>query len=116
MKKERSQRERLQDILDAINLIRAHPIADEEDFHTDEVKRWFCLKQIEIVGEAAWRVDETIRKAHPHIPWKKIAGTRHRLVHDYFELDWQLLLQIPTKEIPVLYRQITKVIHDSFPD
>ncbi len=113
MKKERTERERLQDILDAIQLIWDHSVADDDEYHRDEVKRWFFLKQIEIMGEAAWKVGEETRRIYPEIPWKKIVGIRHRLVHDYWEVDWDLLLQILKTELSPLYRDITGVIQDA---
>lgn len=113
MKKERSERERLQDILDAIQLIWDYPVANDEEYRESEVKRWFYLKQIEIMGEAAWKVGEETRSRYPEVPWKKISGTRHRLVHDYWEVDWDLLLQILKTELRTLHRDITRVIHDA---
>ena len=49
----RSDTERLKDILDAIATIRSHMVSTREEYDADEVKRWFYLKQIEIVGEAS---------------------------------------------------------------
>ena len=109
---ERSERERLHDILDAIQLIWDYPVANDKEFETDEVKRWFYLKQIEIIGEAAWKIGEVTRSKYPEVPWKKIAGTRHRLVHDYWEVDWDLLLQILKTELEPLNGHILRVIQD----
>lgn len=45
------------------------------------------LKALETIGEAAARLSEQTRTAHPEIPWREIIGMRHRLVHGYFEVD-----------------------------
>jgi len=55
-------------------------VADEKTF--DGVVR--CLS---VVGEAAWKLSKQAQQAYPAVPWMKIAGMRHRLVHNYSEVD-----------------------------
>ena len=53
------------------------------------------VRQLEIIGEAASRVSANYRIAHPEIPWRQIVGMRHRLIHDYRNVDlvkvWDVL-------------------------
>jgi len=107
-----SDRERLHDVIEAIRLIRAHDVASREEYERDEVRRWFFLKQIEIVGEASWKLSARVKKAHPMISWKRIAGMRHILVHDYWEVDWDLLWQVMEEEIDPLRLQVEAILHD----
>lgn len=108
----RTDPERLRDITEAIELVRAHSVANRDEYERDEVKRWFFLKQIEIVGEASWKLSARLKECHPEIPWKRIAGMRHILVHDYWSVDWDLLWQILEEEIEPLRLQVQKILHD----
>ena len=49
-----------------------------------------------MVGEAAWRTSAAFQAAHPSLPWKQIAGFRHRAVHDYFDIDNRVVWLIAT--------------------
>ena len=49
------------------------------------------VKSIEIIGEAASRIDQEIRQQHSAIPWQDIVGMRNRLVHGYFDIDLRLV-------------------------
>ena len=54
----------------------------------------------EIIGEAASKLDESYRKAHPEIPWREITGIRHKLVHDYFIVDLDIVWRTVTVNVP----------------
>jgi uncharacterized protein with HEPN domain len=58
-----------------------------ERFCADEMVQFATQRVLQIVGEAAWKVSDEYRLAHPDIPWSQIAGLRHRLVHDYTRID-----------------------------
>lgn len=42
---------------------------------------------LQVVGEAAYKVSDAFKSAHPEVDWFKIAGLRHRIVHDYRRID-----------------------------
>ena len=58
-----------------------------EQFAQDEMRQSATRYQLQIIGEAAWKVSEETKAAHAEIPWEKIAGLRHRLVHEYGAID-----------------------------
>jgi len=58
-----------------------------EDFNADPLLQDGIVHQIQIVGEAAGRITEELRDAHPEIPWRRVIGMRHWLVHGYRNLD-----------------------------
>ncbi|HLA80235.1 MAG TPA: DUF86 domain-containing protein [Thermoleophilia bacterium] len=60
------------------------------------------LRQLTIVGEAAKRVSAEFRGGHPEIPWKRIAGFRDVVVHDYFRADVQEVWRIVQEDLPAL--------------
>lgn len=65
---------------------------------------------LQIIGEAAWKVSDAFKDAHPLIPWKSMAGFRHRAVHDYFEIRLDIVWQIATTELRPLIEQLDSLI------
>ena len=81
---------------------KAHAIAAGnayEAFAASEVVQLALQRAIEIVGEAANHVSAEIRGRFPEIPWGKIIATRHRVVHEYFQVDCELLWEVATTEL-----------------
>jgi uncharacterized protein with HEPN domain len=118
MKSPRSDEQRLRDILDAIAAIQRHGWTDDELFLRDEVLRWFLRAQVQIVGEAIYKLSENFRKKHPQVPWRAVIGMRHILVHDYFDVEWEILWRVLQTRIEPLRADIEAIlkemgIHDS---
>lgn len=109
----RSARERLEDILDFIQMIQQHLPDSREAYDADIVMKYFLMKQVEIIGEAVFKLDKTFKDAHPEVPWKRIEGTRHVLVHDYFDVDWGVLWDILQMHIEPLRLEVERILHDS---
>ena len=61
------------------------------------------------VGEAANRLPEDFTRRHADIPWPKIVGLRHRIVHDYFDIDLEIVWQIIQQELPPLKERLAKL-------
>ena len=57
------------------------------DMDTDEQLTLALTRLLEIIGEAAASITETVRDNNPPIPWRAIIGTRNRLIHGYFDVD-----------------------------
>lgn len=68
----------------------------------DEVLCRAVVRSIEIIGEASKKIDEEFKARHPHIEWKKMAGTRDKLIHDYFGIDYDIVWDIIENKIPDL--------------
>ena len=60
------------------------------------------LRNIELIGEAAAHIPETVRDAHPEIPWREIVGTRNRLIHAYLGIDNDIVWDIVCNDVPAL--------------
>lgn len=60
------------------------------------------VKEIEIIGEAAYQLSAETRANLPDIPWEDIIGMRHRLVHAYFDINLDILWQTVVEDLPVL--------------
>ena len=63
-----------------------------------------------VIGEAAGRIDAGIRARHPEIPWRDVKGMRNRLVHGYEIIDFKLLWDTVTTDLPLLIEQLERII------
>ena len=72
-----------------------------DDRTTDSV-----VRNLEVIGEAANRLPIELRDGHPEIPWRRIVGPRNRIVHDYFEVDLEIVWEILITELPRLKEQL----------
>jgi len=63
---------------------------------------------LEIIGEAAKGVPEDIRQSHPHVPWKEMAGTRDKVIHFYFGVNYDIVWSISRDELPGLSHKLCK--------
>ena len=68
------------------------------------------VRQLTILGEAAKRVSEDFRNEHPEIPWKKIAGLRDVVVHDYFHIDLEKVWRIIREDLPDLIEVLKRIV------
>ena len=75
-------------ILDTINSIQAQINGiTKEQFENSELLLGFVERKLEIIGEATKRIPDDFKKEHPDIPWKDMAGMRDILIHQYTEVD-----------------------------
>ncbi len=105
---------RLRHILDAAKKIVEYtePI-QRDDLDRDEKLALALVRLLEIIGEAAKAVSPDFRRKYPQIPWREIAGTRDRLIHGYYDIDFDVVWQIVSTDIPTLKTQLTAIIADS---
>ena len=80
------------------------------DLDKDEKLALAVIHLLEIVGEAASNVSADLCRRYPDIPWKKIAGTRNRLAHGYFDVDLDIVWQIATTQLPPLILELKKIV------
>jgi len=86
------------------------------EFDADKLVQSHVLRHIQIIGEASWRISAPIKDNWPQIPWKKIAGMRHVLVHNYFEVNWKRVYETARHHVPALKAMIEAVLADSGPE
>jgi uncharacterized protein with HEPN domain len=111
--KKRDYGDFVQDILDSINDIRNFIQGmDFEEFIKDKKTIYSVVRAIEIIGEATKNIPEQIKKKYPEVPWKKMAGMRDRLVHEYFGIDLEILWETAKEDVPQLKIPVSKVLED----
>jgi uncharacterized protein with HEPN domain len=79
-------------------------------FDADENLRLALAHLIQTLGEAARHVSPAFRSTHPDIPWDKIIGMRHRVVHDYLQINFDIVWSVATLDLPPLIAQLEKVL------
>ena len=112
----RSDRLRLQDILDAIHVIQEYLPPDRAAFDRDAPLQSHIYRHLMMVGEAAWSLSQPLKDRNPHIPWRQIEGMRHIMVHDYFKVDWNIVYTTAKEHVPVLKPQIEIILASLPPD
>ena len=95
----RRDQDRLQDILDAINAIERHASGGRARFYQDELIQVWCLRHLEVIGEAASRLSDEIRTASAAIPWREIVAMRNLLIHGYFDVDWDEVWNVVERDL-----------------
>ena len=78
----------------------------------DPVMQRAVIRSIEIIGEATKNLSNSLKEQYPDVPWKLIAGTRDKLIHAYFEVDWVIVWNILQSEIPVLEKRVRAILDD----
>jgi uncharacterized protein with HEPN domain len=84
-----------------------------KDLDTDRKLNLALVRLLEIVGEAANRVPPEIRGQHPQIPWPQLISLRNRLIHGYDEVDFDILWQIVTHDLPALASELEQIVPSS---
>lgn len=68
------------------------------------------VKCIEIIGEAASKLSEEFKSKYQNVPWKDIIGMRNRLIHVYFDIDYNIVWETVKDELPILREELRKII------
>jgi uncharacterized protein with HEPN domain len=83
---------------------------DFAGFVADENLHLACVHLVHVIGEAASRVSGETRARHPGVPWRQVIGMRHRMVHDYLEVDLAIVWQVISRDLPGLIAVLEGVV------
>ena len=78
-------------------------------FARDQKTTDAVVRNLEIIGEAASRLPASFKGEHAEIEWAKIVGLRHRIVHEYFGVDLQIVWHIIREDLPLLTEALKKL-------
>ncbi len=110
---DRYEKDSLHDILEAIRRIQMYTAEFAyEEFEEDYKTQDAVIRNLEIIGEAAKNIPSEFRDKHQEIPWKKMAGTRDRLIHHYFGVNLEIVWEIAEIELPSVFLQIEALLQE----
>ena len=81
-----------------------------QDYDRESALRLALTHLIQVIGEAARRVSVQFRDRHPQIPWEAIAGMRSKIVHDYMNVDEDIVWDSVTQELQPLIEELRKIV------
>jgi len=111
----RGDRERLLDVLDAIEKIERYSTLDRDAFARDELVQTWMVYHLQIIGEAVTQLSEELRAQHPDIPWRAIAAMRNAIVHAYFRVDLDEVWSVVTNDLPPLKVRVQQILGAEHP-
>ena len=80
------------------------------DLDSDRMLNLALVRLLEILGEAANRVPPEERATYPGIPWPQLNGLRNRLIHEYDNVDFDILWQIVNQDLPPLVQELERIV------
>ena len=90
----------IEHILQSINRIESYLSGkDHQSFSDDYLTQDAVVRQLEIIGEATKRISKEFRRINPHVPWSDMAGMRDILIHDYIDVDLDIVWKTATESI-----------------
>jgi uncharacterized protein with HEPN domain len=80
------------------------------DYDVDEILRLALTHVVQVIGEAARHVSDEFQQTHPEVPWPVIVGMRHKVVHDYMDVDEDIVWQTVTGDLPELIPLLEAIV------
>ena len=102
---------RIQDMLLSITRIESYISGIEyNSLENDNMRKSAIMAELTTIGEAAKNISQELKKKHSEVEWSKAASLRNVLVHEYFGIEWEILWNTITKDLPELKKQLNKII------
>jgi uncharacterized protein with HEPN domain len=82
------------------------------DLDADRQLNLSLVRLVEVIGEAAARIPDDFRARYPQVPWRQIVGIRHRMIHDYDVIDFDILWVVLRQDLPPLIEQLEAIVRE----
>ena len=104
---------RLRHMVDSINNVNQYMAGKTESDLVDNSMLFFAVvKNIEIIGEAAYKLTHEFKKSHPDTPWRPIIAMRHILVHGYYQVTASEVFNVYKQDLPILLCQLERYLEE----
>lgn len=100
----------LEHISECITRIQSYTSTGQEAFASSKLIQDAVLRNLEIIGEATKRVPEYLKQRRPDIPWRRIAGMRDVIIHDYIGVNLELVWRVVEEEMPKLRDAVSSIL------
>lgn len=98
---EREYRDFIIDMIEAADMVASFIQGmNKEQFLADKKTQFAVVRALEIIGEAAKKVPDSIRSRYPDLPWREISGMRDKLIHDYFGVNNEAVWKTVVEDVP----------------
>ena len=105
-----ADKELIKHILDETKFILDHTSElSKTDYLNDAILCRATIRSLEIIGEASKKLSNEFKQHHSDIEWRKIAGTRDKLIHDYYGIDYEIVWDVLMQKILPLHTYLTAV-------
>lgn len=104
----------LEDILESIFRIEEYIEKinqNKKAFESNIEKQDSVLRRLELIGEATKRLEKKFRNKHAEIPWRKMAGMRDVLIHEYDQIDLDLVWEVIVTDLPILKKSVQNLLN-----
>jgi uncharacterized protein with HEPN domain len=97
-------------IRDTVRRIFDYTVAGHENFLQDTKTQDAVIRNLEVIGEAVRHVSEKLRARHPDVPWRRIAGMREKMIHEYFGVNLELVWEVVERELPGFQLKVEEIL------
>lgn len=108
--KDKNRLEHINHALDVIDILKSGKTYQE--CKNDIAIYYALIKNLEIIGEAVYKLTKEFRENHPETPWKQIEGLRHVIVHDYYQVDFNIVWDTIENDLVELRGQVEKYLRE----
>jgi uncharacterized protein with HEPN domain len=105
----KDERAYLTHAIEAIDAVTSYTVDGQEAFFSDGKTQDAVIRNIEIIGQAVKGISDHTRALEPAVPWRRIAGMRDKLIHEYFGVDLALVWDVVEQELPILRPQLEEL-------
>jgi uncharacterized protein with HEPN domain len=100
----------LDHIREAIERIAAYSAAGREEFFHNRMAQDAVIRNFEIIGEAVKHLSDDLKDQHPDVPWRRVAGFRNVLIHDYMNVDEEEVWNVIEVHLPALRAVVDRLL------